>query len=260
MKDRSNAAGWAERLGARLLPTGSLRLPPGAHDVTALPGYADGAWWVQDAAAALPGQILLAALPDGGRGLTAIDLCAAPGGKSAQLAAAGAAVIAVDRSAARLRILDANARRLGLVMRAVAADARNWRPDRAAAAVLLDAPCSATGTIRRHPDVPWLKRRETVRSLLPVQAELFSAASAMVEPGGVMVYSVCSLEPEEGIAQADRFLACHPGWQRVPIQPDEIGGLAELVTPDGDLRTLPCHMAEAGGMDGFFAVRLRAPG
>lgn len=258
-KDAAEAATWAARLGAMLLPTGSLRLAPGAHDIAALPGFADGAWWVQDAAAALPAKALLAALPDGGRGCQVVDLCAAPGGKCAQLAAAGAAVIAVDRSGLRLRTLERNALRLGLALAAIDADARNWRPDRLAAAVLLDAPCSATGTIRRHPDVPWQKRRENVRSLLPVQAELFTAASEMVEPGGVLVYSVCSLEPEEGIDQAERFLARHPDWQRQPIRGGEIGGLDALLTPAGDLRSLPCHLAEVGGMDGFYAVRLRAP-
>jgi len=258
-KEPAVAARWAERLGGMVLPAGGLRLPAGAHEVAALPGYAEGVWWVQDMAAALPARILLAALSDGGRDERVIDLCAAPGGKSAQLAAAGANVIAVDRSGPRLRILERNAARLGLPVPAIEADARGWRPDAPAAAVLLDAPCSATGTIRRHPDVAWLKRREHVRSLLPVQAELLSAAAAMVRPGGVLVYSVCSLEPEEGRAQAQRFLAGHPRWRRLPILPGEVGGIAALLTPEGDLRTLPCHLGAQGGMDGFYAVRLRAP-
>jgi 16S rRNA (cytosine967-C5)-methyltransferase len=242
---------WAERLGARPLPTGSLRLDH-AGPVAALAGYADGAWWVQDAAAALPARLL-----GDVAGRDVIDLCAAPGGKTAQLAAAGARVVAVDRSEARLGRLRENLARLGLQARVVAADAETWRPDVPADGVLLDAPCSATGTIRRHPDVAWLKKPADVAALAAVQARLLGAAAAMVRPGGLVVYCACSLEPEEGPERMQRLFAEDAGLARVPVAAAEIGGLADAVTEDGALRTLPCHLAEAGRLDGFFAFRVR---
>ena len=248
---KSDAAGWRDRLGAALLPTGSLRLPLDGL-IESLPGFAEGAWWVQDAAAALPARLL-----GDIAGQRVIDLCAAPGGKTAQLAAAGASVIAVDRSAPRLERLHGNLTRLGLHATTVVADATIWRPDRPADAVLLDAPCSATGTIRRHPDVPWLKRPEDVAKLVALQGRLLQAAIAMVRPGGVIVFCTCSLQPEEGSAPIAALLRDGAPVERLPIQPSEVGGLDALIDADGDLRTLPCHLSEQGGIDGFFAARLR---
>jgi 16S rRNA (cytosine967-C5)-methyltransferase len=248
MKDAAEP--WAEVLAAKLLPTGTLRRETGGM-IETLPGFAEGAWWVQDVAAALPAKLLASVA-----GKRIIDLCAAPGGKTAQLAAAGARVIAVERSPARLRRLRENLQRLHLEAETIAADAADWRPAEPADAVLLDAPCSATGTIRRHPDVVWLKRPTDVVSLAAAQDRLLDAAAAMIRPGGQLVYCVCSLEPEEGPARIARLLAAQPFLTRVAIAASEVGGLTELITPDGDLRTLPCHLAEVGGMDGFYACRL----
>jgi 16S rRNA (cytosine967-C5)-methyltransferase len=250
---KSDASGWAERLGGIVLPTGSVRLDTHAP-VTELEGYADGEWWVQDAAAALPAR-LLRPRP----GMRVVDLCAAPGGKAAELATAGADLTAVDRSAERLKLLAANFERLRLtceiaVAEALAFDAAPFD------AVLLDAPCSATGTIRRHPDVAWIKRPGDLPPLVKLQGELLDKAIALTRPGGAIVYCVCSLEPEEGEAQIAAALRRNPDVRRLPVAPEEIGGLAECVTLAGDLRTLPCHLWDdnprRSGLDGFFAARL----
>lgn len=242
--------GWAERLEAEILPTGSLRRA-GGGSIAALPGFAEGAWWVQDAAAALPARLL-----GDVRGKDVADLCAAPGGKALQLAVAGARVTAVDRSAKRLKRLEQNLARLGLSAQVVEADAGQWRPSQPFDAVLLDAPCSATGTLRRHPDVARHKTPAEIVKLAGVQARLLRAAVGLLKPGGRLVYCTCSLEPEEGIDQIAALLAEGAPLRRVPVRPDEVGGLAELITADGDLRTLPCHLAGRGGMDAFFAARL----
>lgn len=243
-------AAWAEALEAEVLPTGSLRRPAGG-DVTRLPGFAEGAWWVQDAAAALPVRLL-----GDVSGRRVADLCAAPGGKTLQLAAAGARVTAVDRSQKRLALVRANLARLNLAAELVEADAAQWHPAEPFDAVLLDAPCSATGTLRRHPDGLWLKHPSDVVSLAAVQSRLLAATAQMVRSGGMVVYCVCSLEAAEGAAQVDQLLAAGAPFARQPVRPEEVGGLAELLTPAGDLRTLPCHLAERGGMDGFYACRL----
>jgi 16S rRNA (cytosine967-C5)-methyltransferase len=243
--------GWAERLEAEILPTGSLRRTAGGA-VSRLSGFDEGGWWVQDAAAALPARLL-----GDVRGRRVVDLCAAPGGKALQLAAAGGVVTAVDRSAPRLTRLSDNLARLGLTATIVAADAAAWTPDETFDAVLLDAPCSATGTLRRHPDVARHKSPADVTKLAAAQARLLDAAIALVAPGGLLVYCVCSLEPQEGLDQVERVLAAGAPLVRVPITADEVGGLAELITPAGDLRSLPCHLAEKGGMDAFFAARLQ---
>ena len=253
---RADAASWAERLDARLLPTGTLRRAPGGP-VTELPGFDDGAWWVQDAAAALPARLVIAGLGGDAAGKRIADLCAAPGGKTAQLAAAGADVTALDRSEARLERLRDNLARLNLGATAIAGDVERWRADAPFDAVLLDAPCTATGTIRRHPDIAHLKSPADVERLAALQARLLDAAAAMVAPGGVLVYSVCSLQKEEGPDRIRAFLAAGAPFTRVPVAPDEIGGLTEPVTTDGDLLTLPCHLAALGGLDGFYAARLR---
>ena len=238
-------------LGAQRLPGGTLRMR-GAGDVTRLKGYEAGAWWVQDAAAALPARLLG---PVAGKQV--LEIGAAPGGKTAQLAAAGARVTALDRSAPRLARLRENLARLGLEAEIVEADALEWRPPASADAVLLDAPCSATGTIRRHPDIPHGRGPADVSRLAPVQGRLLARAAAMVAPGGLLVYASCSLQPEECERQVDAFLAASPGFARLPVRRDELAGSDDAVTGAGDLRTLPCHWAEEGGMDGFYAARLR---
>ena len=241
---------WCEKLQGLLLPSGTVRRQAGGA-VTSLPGYAEGAWWVQDAAAALPARLV-----GDVAGHEVVDLCAAPGGKSAQLACAGARVIAIDRSTRRLERLAANFGRLSLPIEAVAADAVTWRPARPVAAVLLDAPCTTTGAIRRHPDVPYLKSPDDVARLAVVQENLLRSAIDMLAPGGTLVYCTCSLEPEEGPRQIEKLLCSGTPLVRRPIQAGEIGGHDEWITAEGDLRTLPCHLAEYEGLDGFFCARL----
>ena len=209
---------------------------------------------MQDAAAALPARLLRPA-----PGMRIVDLCAAPGGKAAELAAAGADLTTVDRSAERLKLLAANFARLRLHSEVVVADALTFDAP-PFDAVLLDAPCSATGTIRRHPDVAWIKRPGDLASLVKLQADLLDKAIALARPGGAIVYCVCSLEPEEGEAQIAAVLRRNPDVRRLAVTAEEIGGLAECVTPSGDLRTLPCHLwgddPRRSGLDGFFAARL----
>jgi len=218
-------------------------------DVAGWPGYADGRWWVQDAAAAIPAR-LLGVRP----GETALDLCAAPGGKTFQLAAAGAKVTALDRSAERLRRVANGLARMGLAAEVVAADAAAWGDPRTFDAVLLDAPCSATGTFRRHPDVLWNVRPGDIASLATAQARLLAAAAEHVAPGGRLVYSVCSLEPEEGEAQVNGFLAANREFSLDPMTPGEGGAPAVSLAPEGWLRILP--QQAPGGLDGFFIARL----
>ncbi|HTZ71088.1 MAG TPA: transcription antitermination factor NusB [Acetobacteraceae bacterium] len=235
--------------GAILLPTGSARLPAGTH-VTDLPGFAEGNFWVQDAAAALPAT-LLAVRP----GERVADLCAAPGGKTAQLAAAGADVTAVERDPHRLKRLGENLSRLRLHATLIAADALSWAPAEKFDAVLLDAPCSATGTIRRHPDVPYLKRPADIAALAAVQTRLLHAAARLLRPGGRLIYAVCSLQPEEGQAHIiDASLPLDPFTEA------ELAALPEARTPAGTLRTHPAMWPDKGHLDGFFAARFRAPG
>lgn len=250
-----DAPAWAARLDGELLPTGTLRRRGGGL-IGELAGYADGAWWVQDAAAALPAKLF-----EEVRGRHVIDLCAAPGGKTAQLAAAGATVTAVDISAERLRLVDENMKRLGLAAETVCADATQFAPAAPVDAILLDAPCSSTGTIRRHPDIAWLKTASDVAAAATLQARLLDAALTMLAPGGTLVYAVCSLQPEEGPAQIEALLARTDVVARAPIGVGEVTGIDQLsppaVTDQGDLRTLPCHLADAGGMDGFYVARLK---
>jgi 16S rRNA (cytosine967-C5)-methyltransferase len=251
---KSDAETWATRLNGRVLPTGSVRTI--AHGtVTALPGFAEGAWWVQDAAAALPTRLFgdLA-------GRRVADLCAAPGGKTAQLAGSGARVTAVDRAEARLNRVRENLARLSLSAELICADVAAWTPERTFDAVLLDAPCSSTGTIRRHPDVPWLKRAADVAALSRVQAELLEHALALTRSGGTLIYCTCSLEPEENEEVVAALLARNGGVRRVPITAGEVLGRAEFISQDGDLRTLPCQLPDPdsrlAGLDGFYAARL----
>ena len=250
----TDTAQWGETLEAEILPTGTLRRAAGGL-VPELPGFKEGAWWVQDAAAAMPVKLF-----GDVRGKTVIDLCAAPGGKTAQLAAAGARVTAIDRSEKRLGRVRENLERLGLDAKVVCADAGDWRPAQAADAVLVDAPCSSTGTIRRHPDVARLKTPGDVAKLGGVQQRLLAAAVEMVRPGGLIVYCSCSLQPEEGPDQAAALLDAGAPVTRLPVTPEEVGGGVKLITETGELRTLPSHLGERGGMDGFYAVRFKRLG
>ena len=250
---KSDAAGWAEKLGGEVLPTGSVRLRDGGR-VDMLEGFGEGEWWVQDAAAALPARLF-----GDVAGKHVIDLCAAPGGKTLELASAGARVTAVDRSAKRLVRVSHNLKRMGLKADIITADATAWTPpaDMApASCVLLDAPCSATGTIRRHPDIPLLKSTGDIAKMVTLQAALLEKAADLTAPGGTLIYCTCSLQPPEGAQQIERFLAAHPQFSRDPIRAEELPGLADAVTPQGDMRTLPTFWGDKGGMDGFFAARL----
>ena len=250
---KSDPHHWAEKLGGRVLATQSVRvIASGA--VSALPGFAEGAWWVQDAGASLPARLF-----GDVRGRRVADLCAAPGGKTAQLAVAGANVTAVDRARARLQRLRENLARLALKAEIVAANVEEWSAD-PFDAVLLDAPCSSTGTIRRHPDVPWLKNAGDIVKLSTLQRRLLDRALALTKPGGTLVYCTCSLETDENEAVVADLLARAPNVQRVPITAAEVFGCAEFISKDGDLRTLPCHFPDSdsrvAGIDGFYAARL----
>jgi 16S rRNA (cytosine967-C5)-methyltransferase len=219
--------------------------------VDALPGFAEGAFWVQDAAATLPATLL-----GDVSGKRVIDLCAAPGGKTAQLAAAGADVIAVEREASRIARLKENLERLKLQATLLNEDVRDVRTE-PAPFVLLDAPCTATGTIRRHPELPWIKSASDITLVSGSSAELLDCAAEMVAPNGLLVFAVCSLEPEEGSEQVSGFLDRQNGFARVPVTAADVFGHVEWIDRNGDLRTLPCHLADRGGMDGFYAARLR---
>ena len=252
LKPGVDAAAWTQQLGGRVLSTGSIRLTQHGR-VEDLPGYADGIWWVQGAAAAL---VARAAGDVAGR--TVADLCAAPGGKTAGLAAAGARVTAVDDSPARLERLRQNLARLGLTAEVVAADVTDWAPGRTFDAVILDAPCSGTGTISRHPDILRLKGPADIRRMAEVQGIMLRNAARLVRPGGTLVYGTCSLEPEEGRVQIDALIAHEPALQRVPITAHEIGADPAWIA-NGDVRTLPFHLeaVEPGGLDAFYIARLR---
>ncbi|MGY3584478.1 16S rRNA (cytosine967-C5)-methyltransferase [Bradyrhizobium sp. USDA 4341] len=252
---KSDAPQWASRLHGEILPTGTVRtLLQGS--VTMLPGFAEGQWWVQDAAAALPVR-LFGEIKD----KRIADLCAAPGGKTAQLALAGALVTAVDRSPARVARLRDNLTRLALQAETVVADAAEWPAEAASFdGILVDAPCTSTGTIRRHPDVAWLRQEGDIAALTALQKRLLHKATNLLKPGGTLVYCTCSLEPEEGEHAIAALLASESGLRRAPVETSEVAGLDDIITADGDLRTLPSHLPNAdprlGGLDGFYAARL----
>ncbi|HEX2527307.1 MAG TPA: transcription antitermination factor NusB [Geminicoccus sp.] len=248
---RDDAASLAEILGGQPMPNGTVRLTAGGQ-IDRLKGFSEGRFWVQDLAASLPVRLL-----GDVRKQTVVDLCAAPGGKTAQLAAGQGIVTAVEQDPNRAERLKQNLQRLRLQAEVIVSDAALLPPGRTWSRVLLDAPCTATGTIRRHPDVIWHKRAFDVTRTMDLQARLFDGAARVVEPGGLLVYAVCSLQPEEGPVQLERFLARHPEFERVPVTADEMPGLEMCISAEGNLRTLPCHLIEQGGMDGFFAARLR---
>jgi 16S rRNA (cytosine967-C5)-methyltransferase len=252
-RDPANAESLGASLEAGVLPWSALRRRGGGA-IPDLPGYADGTWWVQDAAAQIPARLLGPVA-----GIRVLDLCAAPGGKTLQLAAAGARVTAVDRSRARLDLVARNLARTGLAAELVAADGTDFE---AAPfdAVLLDAPCTATGTIRRHPDIARTRRPEDIDGATALQDRLLDNAARLTRPGGILVYVVCSLEPAEGEARIAAFLARHDNFTAAPVTAAELPGLPEAVTAAGHMRTLPSMMADGGGLDGFFAARLRRLG
>ena len=251
---KSDAAQWATRLHGETLPTGTVRtLLQGS--VTMLPGFTEGHWWVQDAAAALPARLF-----GDVAGKSSADLCAAPGGKTAQLAHAGARVTAIDRSPGRMARLRGNLARLALEAEVVVVDAVEWNSSGGFDGILVDAPCTSTGTIRRHPDVAWLRQEAETGALMALQQRLLQRAVTLLRPGGTLVYCTCSLEPEEGEQAISALLANESIMRRAPIDAGEVAGLAELLTAEGDLRTLPCHLPHhdprLGGLDGFYAARL----
>jgi len=248
---KEDPAAWAERLGATMSGGKSLRLPKGQGDVAKLPGYGEGAWWVQDYAASLPARLL-----GDVAGQAVFDLCAAPGGKTAQLAAAGAEVTAVDSSAERMARLKDNLTRLDLGAGTAIADVLTWEPPGPADAVLLDCPCSSTGTLRRHPDVARLKKRDQVEALSAIQDQLLQKAIQFVKPGGLLIFATCSLQPEEGPERIGALLQRESAMARVPVEAEEMDGLTGAITAEGDLRTLPSLRGAEGGMDGFYACRL----
>ncbi len=246
---------WAEALGGIVLPTGTVRIARLEAGVDTLPGFEEGEWWVQDTAASLPAKLL-----GDIAGARVADLCAAPGGKTAQLIHAGANVTAVDLSKSRLKRLAENLKRLRLDAQIVESDIRKFQPDIPFDAVLIDAPCSSTGTVRRHPDVPWTKSRADIEKLAALQRALLDHAVTLVKPGGRVVFSNCSLDPAEGEAMLETFLAETPEVSLDPVRSDELPGIAAFVTPEGFMRTTPADsLAEAPlaqGLDGFFAARL----
>jgi 16S rRNA (cytosine967-C5)-methyltransferase len=253
---KSDVEQWATRLHGEVLPNGSIRtLLQGS--VTMLPGFTDGQWWVQDAAASLPAR-LFGDVAD----KRIADFCAAPGGKTAQLALAGARVTAIDRSSNRMARLRDNLTRLSLEAQTVVADAAEWKDGTEASfdGILIDAPCTSTGTIRRHPDIGWLRQEADIAPLVALQTRLLQRAVTLLKSGGTLVYCTCSLEPEEGEQAIAAFLAAEPSLRRAPIDAGEVAGLTEIVTAEGDLRTLPCHLPRdeprLGGLDGFYAARL----
>lgn len=255
LKDQEEREHWVSVLDASLLPTGSLRRSSGGN-VHDLAGFNDGMWWVQDAASAMPARLFGADLS----GKTVIDLCAAPGGKTAQLAAQGANVMALDRSVKRLSRLKENMKRLRLEdkVKTEVADAAVWQPRDKADFVLLDAPCTATGTVRRHPDVIWLKQPQDLESLVAVQRRILENAAVMLAVGGTLIYCTCSIQKAEGEHQIESFLQSETakGLTRKPFTADEIGDVNGALTEQGELRLLPSYLTALGGIDGFYAVRL----
>ena len=247
---KSNHQKWASKLDASVLSLGSLRRRFDGR-IEEMAGFSDGEWWVQDAAAAIP-VFLLGDVA----GLQVADICAAPGGKTAQLANAGADVIAVDRSISRTKRLEQNLNRLNLKADIVVADAAEWEPKKKFDAVLIDSPCSATGTIRRHPDILHSKTTNDLAKLLKLQWKLLLAGAQLLKPGGKLIFCTCSMQTEEGEQQIERFLKLNRSFERQSISKEEVGGHSCFINEKGDLRILPFFLKELGGIDGFFASRL----
>ncbi len=246
---KNDPAVWAEKLGGRVLPNGSVRLGEFEGQIPSLEGFAEGAWWVQDLAASMPVKLM-----GDISGKRVADLCAAPGGKTAQLALAGAKVTALDQSGNRLRRLRENLDRLGLHAETVEANMLKYQPEQLFDAVLLDAPCSSTGTLRKHPDVCWTKDENDIAKLAALQGQMLRYALTLVGAGGIVVFSNCSLDPSEGEAMIAQVLAENPDFERVAVRKDDWPGMEAAVTAEGDLRTTPDMF---GGIDGFFSSVLR---
>ncbi|MEE2997353.1 MAG: transcription antitermination factor NusB [Pseudomonadota bacterium] len=248
-KDRPD---WVKTLGGEPIGTSTVRLSA-AGELTALPGFDAGSWWVQDAAAALPAQLI----PTASAAKKVLDLCAAPGGKTAQLAAAGHDVAALDVASNRLKILSENLRRLKLTATVIEADLLEWKTDQRYDAILLDAPCTATGTIRRHPDIPILKSAADVTRQSDIQTKFLDRAAELLRDGGTLVYSVCSMEKLEGLDQIEKLLDRNGNISVDPVKPSEVPEFENCVNPEGWLQTTPAHLIDKGGVDGFFIARLR---
>lgn len=254
---KTDAAGWAQKLNATLLPNGTLRLK-NAGKITALPGYGEGAWWVQDVAASLAVKAL-----GNIKGQHVLDLCAAPGGKTAQLINAGAQTTALDISEPRLKILQENLERLQLpAQKIICADALDYLTnfnEELYDIILLDAPCSATGTIRRHPELVHIKKAQDVQKLAKLQKDFLEVTGKALRPGGILLYCTCSITKDEGEKQIQDFLNSHPDFHNLPIEPQTLGNqeLQELITEEGFIRTLPYHFENLGGCDAFFIARLQ---
>jgi 16S rRNA (cytosine967-C5)-methyltransferase len=249
LRDAKETAHWTERLNGHSLAPGHVRLPDGTS-IPDLPGFAEGAWWVQDLAASIPARLL-----GSGEGRNVLDLCAAPGGKTMQLAAAGWRVTALDQSKKRLERLSENLSRTGLAAEVIAADLRQWSPPAPVDAILLDAPCSATGIYRRHPDVLHRIGPRQIAELAELQADLLARAADWLKPGGTLIYATCSLERAEGEEQIARFLTANPQFAAQPASAAELPP-AIAPTVEGWVRTLPDTLTEQGGTDGFFIARL----
>ena len=240
---------WAEKLGGEQIGPATVRLEEGVVDT--LTGYETGNWWVQDVAATLPVQVLAPK-----KGEHVLDVCAAPGGKTLQIATSGARVTALDRSAKRLRLVRENLKRTRLEAECIAVDATKWTPEALVDAVLLDAPCSALGTLRRHPESPWIKLADDLERFPSIQARLLDAAAQMVKPGGRLVYCVCTPLPREGVDVVNAFLEANPEWKRAPLVAEALAPFAQAVTSDGDILTLPGAADLARGHDAFFIASL----
>jgi len=256
VKDIADRPYWGNVLQASELSTGTLRRVLGGN-IREMEGFDDGKWWIQDAAAALPAQLF-----GDVNGEHVIDMCAAPGGKTLQLAAMGATVTAIDRSAKRLKRLEENLERMSLKERVTIeiSDAAAWKSIEPPQRILLDAPCSATGTIRRHPDTGYLKSPKDIEGLVSIQERLLNHAGGMLGVGGVLIYCTCSLQKAEAEQQIEKFLSAHSNFARIPITSEEIGKYDELIDDNGDLRILPSHLAGQGGLDGFFVSRVTRVG
>ena len=255
IKDDDSRIYWSSKFQATELPTGTLRKNAGGN-VTELEGFEEGVWWVQDASAAIPARLF-----GDIKGRTILDMCAAPGGKTAQLVDFGANVIALDRSPKRMKKMEQNLKRLQYTdkVKIIISDGAHWKPaeaDKIFSHILLDAPCSATGTIRRHPDVLHLKQPQDMERLTHIQSAILQNAFDILSPGGMIVYCTCSLQKAEGEHQISQFLANNPDASRIPITKEELGGYEEPITSEGDLRILPFHNAALGGMDGFYIARI----
>ncbi|MDH4414549.1 MAG: RsmB/NOP family class I SAM-dependent RNA methyltransferase [Rhizobium sp.] len=246
---KADAPGWAERLGGRVLPTGSVRLDRFRGSITSLEGFEDGTWWVQDAAAAIPAKLF-----GDLTGKRVADLCAAPGGKTAQLILAGGDVVAVEQSKSRLKRLESNLERLGLSAETRCVNLLDLDEAEAFDAILLDAPCSSTGTTRRHPDVLWTKNAADILKLAALQEKLLRHAVRLLKPGGMLVFSNCSIDPSEGEDIIDRLLVQVSGLRLVPINPADWPGMEEAISAKGEFRTTPAMLADHGGLDGFYAA------